>query len=213
MTGHDAKTVAAVLGTLLTGCVYVPLDPSYPVPRLAYMLGDADVSVLVTTRRHEALARTLLGERSCEVVFVEDAIPTAPAIAGSIDPDGLAYLRYTSGSTGVPKGVAQSHRNLAHCVDNQIESLSITSEDRLSLLASVSFDASIPDIYPALLAGATVVPIDVRALGPDELVRHLAELGVTVYHSTPTLYRYVLDALGSHGRCPRYAPFCWAASG
>lgn len=202
LTGHDTKTIAAIMGTLLSGCVYVPLDPSYPVPRLAYMLGDADVSVLVTTRRHETLARTLLRERSCEVVFVEDATPTAPTFAGTIDPDCLAYLRYTSGSTGVPKGVAQSHRNLAHCVDNQIESLSITSEDRLSLLASVSFDASIPDIYPALLAGAAVVPIDVRALGPDELVRRLADLGVTVYHSTPTLYRYVLDALGPHGRLP-----------
>ncbi|MFI9432600.1 amino acid adenylation domain-containing protein [Streptosporangium sp. NPDC052375] len=202
LTGHDATVIAAILGTLLSGCVYVPLDPSYPVPRLAYMVDDADVSVLVTTRRHEALARTLLGERSCAVVLVEDATPAAPVAPETVEPDSVAYLRYTSGSTGVPKGVAQSHRNLAHCVGNQIESLSITSEDRLSLLASVSFDASIPDIYPALLSGAAVVPIDVRALGPGELVRRLADLGVTVYHSTPTLYRYVLDALGPAGRLP-----------
>ncbi|MFF5204863.1 amino acid adenylation domain-containing protein [Streptosporangium sp. NPDC000396] len=202
LTGHNVSIIAAVMGTLFSGCVYVPLDPSYPVPRLAYMLDDADVAVLVTTRRHETLARTLLGDRSCELVFVEDATPTTPVAAGSIEPDNLAYLRYTSGSTGVPKGVAQSHRNLMHCVGNQIESLSITSEDRLSLLASVSFDASIPDIYPALLTGAAVVPIDVRSLGPGELVRRLADLGVTVYHSTPTLYRYVLDALGPDGRLP-----------
>ncbi|GAA4222229.1 hypothetical protein GCM10023075_12800 [Streptosporangium album] len=202
LTGHDAGTIAAIMGTLLSGCVYVPLDPSYPAPRLAYMLDDADVTVLVTTRRHEALARTLLGERSCAVVFVEDATPMTPTAAGTIEPDSLAYLRYTSGSTGVPKGVAQSHRNLAHCAGNQVESLSITSGDRLSLLASVSFDASIPDIYPALLTGAAIVPVDVRALGPEELVRRLADLGVTVYHSTPTLYRYVLDALGPAGRLP-----------
>ncbi|MFD8563788.1 amino acid adenylation domain-containing protein [Streptosporangium canum] len=202
LTGQDATIIAAIMGTLLSGCVYVPLDPSYPAPRLAYMLDDADVTVLVTTRRHEALARTLLGDRSCQVIFVEDATPAPPLVAGPIEPDSLAYLRYTSGSTGVPKGVAQSHRNLAHCVGNQIDSLSITAEDRLSLLASVSFDASIPDIYPALLTGAAVVPIDVRALGPDELVRRLADLGVTVYHSTPTLYRYVLDALGPDGRLP-----------
>ncbi|WP_433256795.1 amino acid adenylation domain-containing protein [Streptosporangium sp. CA-135522] len=201
LVGHGPSIVPSIMGALLAGCVYVPLDPSYPVPRLAYMLDDADVSVLVTTREHEALARTLLGDRPCRVVFVEDA-PTMPPAPEAIEPDNLAYLRYTSGSTGTPKGVAQSHRNLLHCVDNQIESLSITGEDRLSLLASVSFDASIPDIYPALLSGAAVVPIDVRALGPDELVRRLTDLGVTVYHSTPTLYRYVLDALGPGGRLP-----------
>ncbi|WP_245646948.1 amino acid adenylation domain-containing protein [Microtetraspora niveoalba] len=202
LTGHDAGVIAAIMGTLLSGCVYVPLDPSYPAPRLAYMLGDADVSVLVAGRRHETLARTLLGDRPCPVVFVEDATPAPPAACAAVEPDGLAYLRYTSGSTGVPKGVAQSHRNLLHCVGNQIDSLGITAEDRLSLLASVSFDASIPDIYPALLTGAAVVPIDVRALAPGELVRRLADDEVTVYHSTPTLYRYVLDALGPDGRLP-----------
>ncbi|MFF3666107.1 amino acid adenylation domain-containing protein [Microtetraspora malaysiensis] len=202
LTGHDAQVIATIMGALLAGCVYVPLDPAYPAPRLAYMLDDADVSVLVTTRRHEALARTLLGDRPGPIVFIEDATPTPPSACAAVEPDGLAYLRYTSGSTGVPKGVAQSHRNLLHCVGNQIDSLSITPEDRLSLLASVSFDASIPDIYPALLTGATVVPIDVRALTPAELVRRLADSEVTVYHSTPTLYRYVLDALGPDGRLP-----------
>ncbi|GAT71298.1 amino acid adenylation protein [Planomonospora sphaerica] len=201
LLGHDASTIAAIMGTLLSGCAYVPLDPSYPAPRLAYMLGDADVAVLVTTRAHETLARTLLAGRHRPVVFVEDATPATPT-ATPVEPDGLAYLRYTSGSTGTPKGVAQSHRNLMHCVGNQVESLSITSGDRLSLLASVSFDASVPDIYPALLTGATLVPIDVRALGPGELVRRLADREVTVYHSTPTLYRYVLDALGPAGRLP-----------
>ncbi|WP_228639322.1 amino acid adenylation domain-containing protein [Microtetraspora sp. AC03309] len=202
LIGHGAGVIAAIMGTLLSGCVYVPLDPAYPAPRLAYMIDDADVTVLVSTHEHEALARTLLDDRPCPVVFIEDAPPAAPVVSGAIDPDGLAYLRYTSGSTGVPKGVAQSHRNLLHCVGNQIDSLSITAEDRLSLLSSVSFDASIPDIYPALLTGAAVVPINVRALGPGELVRRLADLGVTVYHSTPTLYRYVLDALGPDGRLP-----------
>ncbi|MFC4062865.1 amino acid adenylation domain-containing protein [Planomonospora corallina] len=201
LLGHDASTIAAIMGTLLSGCAYVPLDPSYPAPRLAYMLGDADVAVLVTTREHETLARTLLGDRRRRPVLVEDATPATP-VAAPAEPDGLAYLRYTSGSTGRPKGVAQSHRNLAHCVGNQVESLSITSGDRLSLLASISFDASVPDIYPALLTGATLVPVDVRTLGPGELVRLLADREVTVYHSTPTLYRYVLDALGPDGRLP-----------
>ncbi|MFG1847353.1 AMP-binding protein [Micromonospora carbonacea] len=130
------------------------------------------------------------------VVLTTDAVAPAPLRPVPVDPDALAYVLFTSGSTGLPKAVGQTHRNLAHVVDNQIATLGIGPDDRLSLLASFSFDAAIPDLYPALLTGAAVVPVDLRRHGLAHAVEQLGKHRVTVYHSTPTVYRFLLDALG-----------------
>ncbi len=197
VTGHGTDSIAAILGTLAARCVYVPLDPEFPTARLEHQLTAADVEVLLTTPECAAVAAAL-AHGSDRRVVVADADVTAPfpAEGPGTAADELAYVLFTSGSTGRPKAVAQTHRNLAQMVDNQIASLAITESDRLSLLASFSFDAAIPDLFPALLTGATVVPVDVRTHGIDHTVRVLARHAVTVYHSTPTVYRYLLDALG-----------------
>jgi phthiocerol/phenolphthiocerol synthesis type-I polyketide synthase E len=190
LTTHGVETITGILGTLAAGCAYVPLDPSFPLERLSYMVNAAGVSVVLANRRHADLAHELVDR----VVFADD-LPPAPLEPADAGLDDVAYVLFTSGSTGRPKAVAQTHRNLLHVVDNQIESLGITAADRLSLLASFSFDAAIPDLYPALLTGASVVPVDVRANGLAHTASALARHGVTIYHSTPTVYRYLLDAL------------------
>ncbi|MFL6126994.1 AMP-binding protein [Actinophytocola sp.] len=190
VAAHGASAVAGILGTLAAGCAYVPLDPSFPPARLARMVAEAGVSAILADPAHADLARGLGARRV--VVADERGAPLAPV---DLAPDDTAYVLFTSGSTGRPKAVAQTHRNLLHAVENQIASLGVTEDDRLSLLASFSFDAAIPDLYPALLTGAAVVPVDVRTHGlahvADALVRH----GVTILHSTPTVYRYLLHAL------------------
>ncbi|WP_431975771.1 AMP-binding protein [Micromonospora haikouensis] len=133
---------------------------------------------------------------SASVVLTTDAVTPAPLRPVPVDPDALAYVLFTSGSTGLPKAVGQTHRNLAQVVDNQIATLGIGPDDRLSLLASFSFDAAIPDLYPALLTGAAVVPVDLRRHGLAHAADQLDKHRVTVYHSTPTVYRFLLDALG-----------------
>ncbi|MEO3778312.1 AMP-binding protein [Micromonospora sp. B11E3] len=196
LTPHGAPTVAAILGTLAAGCAYVPLDPGFPVDRLRHMVAAADARTVLAAPEHRELADRLTVDRPGADVVVLDQVPPAPLRPVPVDPDALAYVLFTSGSTGVPKAVGQTHRNLAHVVDNQIAALSIGPDDRLSLLASFSFDAAIPDLYPALLTGAAAIPVDLRRHGLahalDLLVRHR----VTVYHSTPTVYRFLLDALG-----------------
>lgn len=199
-----AAAVAGILGALASGAAYVPLDPAYPHERLARVVRHAGVTVLLTDAAGAATAADLgdsAGGDHPSVLRVEDAgggelRPVARDI------DALAYLLYTSGSTGQPKGVAQSERSLLHCAANQIAALGITAGDRLSLIASLSFDAAIPDLFPALLTGAAVVPLDVRDLGPAGLAAALAEHRVGVYHSTPTVYRYLLGALGPGRRLP-----------
>ncbi|WP_229402072.1 AMP-binding protein [Micromonospora okii] len=206
LTPHGAPTVAAILGTLAAGCAYVPLDPSFPVDRLRHMLAAAEARAVLAAPQHEELAARLTAGRpdaagltaECPDVAVlsTDTAATAPLRPVAVDPDALAYVLFTSGSTGLPKAVGQTHRNLAHVVDNQIASLGIGPDDRLSLLASFSFDAAIPDLYPALLTGAAVVPVDLRRHGLAHATDLLARHGVTVYHSTPTVYRFLLDTLG-----------------
>ncbi|WP_422751939.1 AMP-binding protein [Micromonospora sp. WMMD708] len=196
LTGHGTGTIAAVLGTLAAGGVYVPLDPGFPVDRLRHMLAAADVRVVACAPDHRDLADALCAIRPGTRVLVLDPAATAALHPLPVDPDSPAYVLFTSGSTGTPKAVAQTHRNLRHVVDNQIRTLGIGPTDRLSLLASFSFDAAIPDLYPALLTGAAVVPVDLRRHGLAYAVGQLARHRVTVYHSTPTVYRFLLDTLG-----------------
>jgi acyl-coenzyme A synthetase/AMP-(fatty) acid ligase/acyl carrier protein len=107
----------------------------------------------------------------------------------------MAYLFYTSGSTGQPKGVCQTHLNLLHFVCNYSKSLGITCDDRLSLLSPLSFSASNMDIYSSVLNGATVCPYDIRRRGMSKLEVWLEEKSITVLHAVPTLFRHLIGNL------------------
>lgn len=196
---RGAEAVAALLGALASGTVYVPLDPGYPRERLEHMIRHSGITAIVTDAAGSEFAEALVPGR---VLRIEDVgARELPGDSGR-GVDEPAYILYTSGTTGLPKGVVQSERNLLHCIDNQINALGLTADDRLSLVASLSFDAAIPDVFPALLSGAALVPADVAEVGPHGLAAVLAEHRVTVYHSTPTVYRYLLKALGADGRLP-----------
>ena len=127
-----------------------------------------------------------------------------PAALPEVPPDRLAYILYTSGSTGQPKGVMQNHRNVLHYIRVYTNNLHLNADDRLSLLSSYCFDASVMDIYGALLNGATLCPVDIKEEGLAGLPEQLIAEGITVYHSTPTVYRYFLNELGgqSHSAFP-----------
>jgi len=189
---HGADTVAAILATLAMGCVYVPLDPRYPAARLAAMVAQAEVSVILTSAAHLSSARAY----GVEVLDIADARPTArrpdrPPPA----PTDPAYVLHTSGSTGVPKGVAQRHRNVLHQVRLHRANLRITEHDRLSVVSSFSFDMAVTDTFSAVLTGACCVPVDVRELGLAGLADALRTHRVSIYHSTPTVFRYLTDCL------------------
>ncbi|MEV0678596.1 non-ribosomal peptide synthetase [Actinosynnema sp. NPDC050436] len=188
---HGPDTVVAVLAVLAAGCAYVPLDPRYPAPRLAAMVAQARVSVILTAAAHRALAD---GYRT-RVLDLADAPASAPRPGHRSAPGATAYVLHTSGSTGVPKGVAQTHRNVLHQVRLHHHNLRITADDRLSVVSSFSFDMAVTDMFSAVLTGACCVPVDVRALGLVGLAEALREHGITVYHSTPTVFRYLGDCL------------------
>jgi amino acid adenylation domain-containing protein len=190
---HDAPMVAAILGSLKAGKTYVPLSPSQPRERIARIISDSQPQILLTDDTNRELAKELtVGE--IQLIDIESLSDDPESVTHRMDvsQDTLAYLLYTSGSTGEPKGIAQCHRNVLHHIRNYTNSLHISSSDRLLLLASYGFDAAVMDIFGALLNGATLLPFDIRKEDFVALSRWIAAQQITIYHSTPTVFRHFL---------------------
>ncbi len=227
---HDAPMIAAMLGTLKAGKTYVPLDPNNPEERLTQIIEDSQATALLTNSTNLALGSTIwsaVAERSADTAFDrldadESKAPSPLRSAGAlqslinideansleatinlpvVEPDRLAYILYTSGSTGRPKGVMQNHRNVLHYIRAYTNNLHLNRNDRLTLLSSYCFDASVMDIYGALLNGATLYPIDIKQDGLAGLSQRLIDEEITVYHSTPTVYRYFINTAAQTSVC------------
>jgi amino acid adenylation domain-containing protein len=192
---HDAPMIAALLGALKAGRTYVPLDPSYPNERLAAIIADSQASALLTSNKNLSQARELLAGDLKLINLDQLELPVDPIATPAVAPDRLAYILYTSGSTGKPKGVMQNHRNVLHYIRVYTNNLHLSAFDRLTLLSSYCFDAAVMDIYGALLNGATLYPIDLKVEGLNGLAQRLMTEAITVYHSTPTVYRYFMQSL------------------
>jgi len=193
---HDAPMIAALLGALKAGKTYVPLDITHPSERLSYILEHAQIGAILTENRTRALAGRLAQQRLpvINVDELDQELPeTNPAL--NVAPESLAYILYTSGSTGQPKGVMQSHRNVLHHVRCYTNGLHLNLHDRLTLLSSYAFDAAVMDIFGALLNGAALYPVDLNDAGFDGLEACVVDEEITIYHSTPTVYRYFVGGL------------------
>ncbi len=193
LLGHHADMIAAVMGALTAGMAYVPLDPRYPQDRLKAICGEAGIGLLLSeadlAQRAQELAGRSVPLLICEKAFARPRREVQPRISLH----DLAYILFTSGSMGAPKGVAQSHRNLLHHAGAYARSLGIEAEDRLALLASFAFDASVMDIFGALLSGASLYPIDLRNLGLPQALAKLRRERITILHATPTVFRCLME--------------------
>lgn len=196
----DAPLLAGMLGVLEAGQTYVPLDPSNPPDRLAYMVKDSGAGVLLADDANLAFAREIVGD-SIEVLNVENANWSEKPFdrLRPVSPDSIAYILYTSGSTGEPKGVVQSHRNVLHFMRVYTNNLKLHPGDRLSLLSSYGFDGAVMDIFGALLNGATLVPAQLMDDGLEGTLKRIGDERVTVFHSTPTVFRQLLGRGAPNG--------------
>jgi amino acid adenylation domain-containing protein len=154
---RSTEMVVGLLGILKAGGAYLPLDPAYPRERLAFMLDDARVPVLLTQER---LVDGLPMSGSQTVRLDADRGPVARESYENpndvVTPENLAYVIYTSGSTGRPKGVSLQHGGLANLVAAQTEAFGVEAGSRVLQFASLSFDASVSETFMALLTGATL---------------------------------------------------------
>jgi amino acid adenylation domain-containing protein len=188
-----AYMIAAMLGVLKAGKTYIPLDPAHPEARIEQLIDSSGATAVLTdvtdfSSVHAQLI--LLAETECY-----DVSPTP-----SVSPDAVAYILYTSGSTGTPKGVVQTHRNVLRHVRTYSNNLHICVEDRLTFVSSYGVDAAIQDVFSALLNGATLYPVSVREEGVGALVNCLVEHEITVFHSTPTVFRHLVNDIPENAR-------------
>ncbi len=155
---RSVEMVIALLAVLKAGGAYVPLDPEYPSDRLAFMISDAQISVLLTQQCHldrlsGAPDKTICLDRDWQIISQQ----AADNLDTEVSPDDLAYVIYTSGSTGTPKGVMVEHSSLVNFTKAVRGEYGIRQRDRILQFSSVSFDTAAEEIYPCLTSGSTLV--------------------------------------------------------
>jgi amino acid adenylation domain-containing protein len=186
--------IVAALGIMRAGAAYVALDSSWPDSRLRFAVEDSGANILVA--RTALLDRLRVKARGVDPTRDADAIAVAPDVASRpVEPGSLAYIVYTSGSTGVPKGVEITHANLAHLIRWHRDTFGVTRGDRASHLAGLGFDAAAWEIWPNLAAGATLCLANntVRS-SPDLIRRWMIHERVTIGF-VPTLHAAPMMAM------------------
>ena len=194
---RSPEMIAGLLGVFAAGGAYLPLDPALPVERLRLLLADSGAAVAVTSRQ---LADRLSAVRT---VILEEISGLEEDPGVEIPGEALAYVIYTSGSTGVPKGVGVSHWAAAAHARAVERAYGLTPDDRVLQFAAASFDVSLEQILPALVAGARLVLRPAELWEPGHFLRRLGELELTVA-DLPTAYWHQLAREAARGGVPEH---------
>jgi polyketide synthase PksN len=193
---RSADLLVAMLAVLRTGAAYVPLDPVYPANRIDYMLGDADVALIITQASLEAsvasaAAVTVVLDRCGAEIRAESPDLPDPGIGG----DDLAYVIYTSGSTGLPKGVQVRHRGLTNFLCSMAREPGFGPDDKLLAITTTCFDIAALELFLPLVAGGTVEIGPAGTVGDGDALRaHLARSRPTVLQATPVTWKLLVNA-------------------
>lgn len=182
---------AVMLGALAARCPYVPLDVAFPPERVQFVLKHSAAKwVLTDDTTYERVLAWVPEGVTC--LNVDDLLPVATDWSSEAQPEDVAYVLYTSGSTGQPKGVFQTQAGLAHDVFQYTEAAGLGAADVLSCVYSLSVNGALRDIFGALLNGAVLAVVDLKSLGFGATLAALAEWRVTVLHAMPPVIRALL---------------------
>ncbi|MGI8987927.1 MAG: amino acid adenylation domain-containing protein [Nocardioidaceae bacterium] len=195
LTSPGADTVVGLLGVLHAGAAWVPLDPAHPLRRLAGQVARAGVTAVVCDASTREVAECLggLGVIDLDVPSADD--PLVDGTGPVVGPQDVAYIIFTSGTTGEPKGVPITHSAMTTYLDWAISTFGYHAADRMTATAPICFDASVRQLLAPLLVGATIVAISRDMLrDPHALLATVERRRVTVWSSVPTLWGQLLGA-------------------
>jgi amino acid adenylation domain-containing protein len=190
--------LVGLLGILKAGGVYIPLDPTYPAERLAFMLADSQAAVIVTQQSLVEQLDPLLGgdcrvlvcmDSDAEIIATQSDDNLPDIIAG----DNLAYIIYTSGSTGKPKGVQIAHQSLSNLLNSMQTALKVTASETFLAVTTISFDIAALELYLPLIVGAKLILVSRdTALDGNKLLAEIISSGATVMQSTPATWQMLV---------------------
>ncbi|AOW99701.1 hypothetical protein BJP34_09735 [Moorena producens PAL-8-15-08-1] len=187
------EQIVAVLGVLMAGCTYIPIDPGLPQQRQWSLLTQAQIHLVVT---QEALYQSLSWPEEIECVYVEynPHIGVQRTLERLHQPGDLAYIIYTSGSTGIPKGVMIDHQGAVNTIIDINQRFGVTADDRVLAVSALNFDLSVYDIFGTLAAGGTIViPTAAKAKDPAHWLSLINAHQVTVWNSVPALMQMLVE--------------------
>lgn len=198
---RNASMIVGILGILKSGAAYVPIDPTYPLQRIDFILDDAQLSLVVT----DVASKHLFEKRTSSKTIVLDEVlkhlsdERVPAIELNLRPSNAAYVIYTSGTTGQPKGTVLEHRNVVRLFFNDDSLFDFHDRDVWTFFHSHCFDFSVWEIFGALLFGGKLIVVSREtAKDPAAFTQLLVEKKVTLLNQTPTAFKvlqnYILEA-------------------
>ena len=202
--GQSANAILGIMGTLKAGKFYVPVDSAQPEPRIRHILADTRARLVVTDSEGAELARHLVADdgQVLDIDNLDDGL-SDDNVDVVIHLNSLAYVAYTSGSTGSPKGVMLAHKDVMHRAWSFTSAAHISCDDRVLMMPNFSAGAAGQSIFASLLNGATLMPFDVRVEGTQMLAQWMAEEQATIFHcNPPTLFRSLLENLDDSVRFP-----------
>ena len=200
---QGVSMLIANLSVLKAGKAYVQLDYSLPIPRARQIAQDSDAGLIVTDNDRLSLAHELFPDSS-RILNINDldAAYSDNSLGLSISPNKIAYIHYTSGSTGEPKGVVANHRNELYSIMVKTNALRISSNDRISLLRSNNVGAT-ADALLALLNGAALFPLELKESGLANLGNWLIKEEITVFTCVASVFRHCVSHLNENAKFPK----------
>jgi amino acid adenylation domain-containing protein len=192
---RSLELVITLIAILKSGAAYLPLDPLYPKERVDFMMNDASAKMLVTSKQYASLFQCDLKE-----LIIENAFENLQAFSNgetgiTVPGNSLAYLLYTSGSTGLPKGVMVEHRNLVNLLCSMQKFPGIKCTDRLLAITTISFDLSGLELFLPLISGAELVLANNEEQKNGHiLLEKLVQKKISIIQATPATYKLMLDA-------------------
>ncbi|MBI1995560.1 MAG: non-ribosomal peptide synthetase [Deltaproteobacteria bacterium] len=197
MLNQSYESVLWPLAILKAGLCYAPLDQRLPEHVLHAMVENLGPGALIAGTRYQDASRNIAANR---FPVIDDYASRDGFLSENLDrpvtADSVAYVFYTSGSTGMAKGVADCHRNILHNILRYTNTLKFSRGDVLSLVQNPSFSGTVSSHFGALLNGAAIAPFDLQGEGLEALSQWLRRARITVFHGVPSIFRQLSDAVG-----------------